>query len=134
MVISLKDMNEAAERAVQRIGFEEAQDVLKNDEAVPVDVREESEFHSLPRLPGAISMPRSRLEFRCDPASANFEPALKSGKMFLVYCQSGGRALLAAKTLTDMGVENVRLLGGIDDWVAIGGRVEEHQGRLSTFG
>lgn len=124
MVICLKDMNEAAERAVLRIGFDEARDLLVSDGAVPVDVREEDEFQSLPRLPGAVSTPRSRLEFRCDPASPNFEPALTSGKTLLVYCQSGGRALLAAKTMVDMGVENVRLLGGVEGWVANGGQIE----------
>ena len=125
MALSLKDITQAAERDVTRIDISEAQRLLETGEAVPIDVREEAEFKTLPRLADAVSIPRSHLEFKCDPASPNFEPALDTGKTLLVYCRSGGRALLAAKTMTDMGVTNVRLLGGIQDWMAKGGDVED---------
>jgi rhodanese-related sulfurtransferase len=53
------------------------------------------------------------------------DPALASGKRVIVYCGSGGRAALAAKTLVDMGVGQVaNLVGGFQAWVQSGGDVE----------
>jgi rhodanese-related sulfurtransferase len=43
----------------------------------------------------------------------------------VVYCASGGRSALAAKTLKDMGIENVaNMLGGFTAWQQNGGPIE----------
>lgn len=125
MPITLERLQAEAKKSVPIITFADARKMLEEDQALAVDVREEDEFKSLPRLPGAVSVPRSRLEFMCDPASPSYAKELSSGKKLLVYCRSGGRALLAAKTMVDMGVGDVCLLGGIQDWVAAGGQVDE---------
>jgi rhodanese-related sulfurtransferase len=124
MATTLKSLQEDAEKAVTKIDFVDAKRLLDEGRAVAVDIREEEEFRTLETLPGAISIPRSRLEFKCDPASPFYETALNTEKTILVYCNTGGRALLAAKTMLDMGVENTRLLGGIQGWIASGGDVE----------
>jgi rhodanese-related sulfurtransferase len=42
-----------------------------------------------------------------------------------VYCASGGRSALAAKTLKDMGIDHVvNMLGGFTAWQQKGGKVE----------
>jgi rhodanese-related sulfurtransferase len=53
-------------------------------------------------------------------------PALGSGKRILLFCASGGRSALAAKTLGEMGVPNVAHVGGgFNAWKQAGGPTEE---------
>jgi rhodanese-related sulfurtransferase len=53
-------------------------------------------------------------------------PVFASGKTILLYCQSAGRSALAAKTLKDMGLENVaHVAGGLKAWLAANGPVEK---------
>ena len=50
---------------------------------------------------------------------------LASGKRLVVYCASGGRSALAAKTLKDMGIDKVaNLRGGFTAWQQSGGAIE----------
>ena len=43
----------------------------------------------------------------------------------MVYCASGGRSALAAKTLKDMGIGKVaNMLGGFTAWQQQGGKIE----------
>jgi rhodanese-related sulfurtransferase len=43
----------------------------------------------------------------------------------VLYCGSGGRSALAAKTLAEMGIENVAsLAGGFPAWQQAGGPTE----------
>ena len=82
-----------------------------------VDVREDNEF-AAGHLPGALSLPRSRLEMAC----LDCEPLGRHpSKTVLVYCKSGRRSLLAAKTLRELGVEHpISMAGGISAWTAAG--------------
>ncbi len=69
-------------------------------------------------------MPRGFLEFKADPESPMYDPALRKDKTIILYCASGGRSALAGKTLKDMGYADVRNLGGFQDWMKSGGAVE----------
>jgi molybdopterin/thiamine biosynthesis adenylyltransferase/rhodanese-related sulfurtransferase len=74
-----------------------------------VDVRELDEW-SEGHLPGAIHVPRGNLESRIERAADRTRP-------IILYCQSGNRSVFAAKTLADLGYENVvSLAGGYTDW------------------
>jgi rhodanese-related sulfurtransferase len=46
-------------------------------------------------------------------------------KAIILYCASGGRSALSAKTLKHMGYEMVFNLGAFQDWVDSGGAVEK---------
>ncbi len=88
-----------------------------------VDVRETREVEQ-GKVPGAVHVPRGLLEFMADPASPMHNPALSSGKRLVVYCATGGRSALAAKTLQDMGIANpVNMLGGFAAWRTAGGDI-----------
>ena len=56
---------------------------------------------------GAVHAPRAFLEFMADPATERHIPELSSGKSLVLFCASGARSALAAKTLKDMGYEPV---------------------------
>lgn len=82
-----------------------------------VDVREPEEV-SGGRIAGATHIPRGWLELRIE-AIAGLDTCV------VVYCQSGVRSLLAAKTLKDMGYTRVESLdGGFEAWKGIGGAIE----------
>ena len=77
-----------------------------------VDIRETVELQQLGTVSGAMHAPRGFLEFMADPEAPMHKPELASGARLLLFCASGGRSALAAKTLLDMGIENVAHIGG----------------------
>ena len=86
---------------------------------VLVDVRETEELDS-GRIPGAKHVPRGYLESRIEAAVPD------RGAHVVVYCASGNRSALAAKTLRDeLGYQHVESLkGGITLWKDRGYEVE----------
>jgi rhodanese-related sulfurtransferase len=57
------------------------------------------------------------LEFQADSESPIYNSALNPERRFIVYCGTGGRSALAAKTLLDMGIPEVATLaGGFRAW------------------
>ncbi|HET9049463.1 MAG TPA: rhodanese-like domain-containing protein [Chiayiivirga sp.] len=87
---------------------------------VLIDVREPGEFAE-GHLPGAINLPRGVLEFKIEahPALAcQTSPALADReRAIVVYCLSGGRAMLACDSLQKLGFTRIRsLTGGIGAW------------------
>ena len=76
-----------------------------NPGAVIVDVREPAE-HSAAALRNAVHIPRGVLEFKIsEHCSAEDAP-------LLLHCAGGGRAILAARMLAEMGYTNVRAVAG----------------------
>jgi molybdopterin/thiamine biosynthesis adenylyltransferase/rhodanese-related sulfurtransferase len=79
-----------------------------------VDVREQGEWDE-GHLPGAAHIPRGNLESRID----GIEP--DRSREIVVYCASGSRSAFAAKTLGELGYENVvSLADGFREWKSQG--------------
>src|SRR4051812_2098128 len=78
---------------------------------VLIDVREQSEWDA-GHLPGAKHVPRGHLESRIEGA------APERDQRVVLYCASGNRSALAARTLAeDLGYENVEsMTGGYTLW------------------
>jgi molybdopterin/thiamine biosynthesis adenylyltransferase/rhodanese-related sulfurtransferase len=93
-------------------------EVLGNG-AVIVDVRETEEV-AQGKIPGAVHVPRGYLESRIEGAAPD------RSQRVVLYCASGNRSALAAKTLQeDLGYENVEsMTGGITLWKDRGYEVE----------
>ena len=109
---------------VTSISVDEALALVDGGDAVFVDVRERAE-HDAGAIAGAVAAPRGFLEFIADPTTPMHNAALSSGKRLVVYCASGGRSALAAKTLQDMGYSEVaNLTGGFQAWTGAGGPTE----------
>jgi molybdopterin/thiamine biosynthesis adenylyltransferase/rhodanese-related sulfurtransferase len=87
--------------------------------AVIVDVRETEEV-SAGKIPGAVHVPRGYLESRIEGAAPD------RSQRVILYCASGNRSALAAKTLRDdLGYENVEsMTGGYTLWKDRGYDVE----------
>jgi rhodanese-related sulfurtransferase len=74
------------------------------------DVRERGEYND-GQIPGATSLPRSQIEFRIQSLVPD-----RSISLFL-YDGADGRALLAAKTLAELGYSEISILdGGLPGW------------------
>lgn len=83
---------------------------ISEEDVVIIDCRENDEY-ALGSLPDAVHLSRSFLELRIEDIIPNKRTRV------VIYCQSGTRSLLACKTLTDMGYEQVESLkGGFQRW------------------
>ena len=115
----------AANAAVDQLSVEEAKPLVGRADVQFVDVRDSAELATQGKIPGAVHATRGMLEFYADPSSPAHKPELASGKRLILYCGSGGRSALAAKTLKDMGVDKVvNLVGGFGAWQQAGGEIE----------
>src|SRR3954453_4249125 len=75
-----------------------------------LDVREPDEWDE-GHIPSAVHVPRGNLESRIENAVADH------ARPIVVYCAAGSRSAFAAKTLEELGYENVvSLAGGYTDW------------------
>jgi adenylyltransferase/sulfurtransferase len=75
-----------------------------------LDVREREEWDE-GHIPGALHVPRGWFESRVEQAVPD------RTRPVIVYCQSGSRSAFAARTLEELGYEDVRnLSGGFTDW------------------
>lgn len=75
-----------------------------------LDVRERDEWDE-GHIPGAVHVPRGSLESRIETSLPD------RGRQVVVYCAAGNRSAFAAKTLGELGYENVvSLRGGFTDW------------------
>ncbi len=124
MPLTLKHLMQTATAAIPSLTPAEAQTLMANPTTLVLDVRDPSELAATGKIPGAINISRGMLEFRADPTSPSHNPALAAAKTLILYCASGGRAILAAKTLQDMGYTNIHTLGALKDWIAAGGATE----------
>ncbi|MBI5111603.1 MAG: rhodanese-like domain-containing protein [Rhodovulum sp.] len=124
MAKSLKDMLATAKAEVRTISPAEARDMMAAG-ALVVDVRDAPELSKSGKVAGAVHVSRGMLEFRADPESPYHDKVFDKAKPVIVYCASGGRSALAAKTLKEMGYTQVFNLGAFKDWAESGGAVEQ---------
>jgi len=107
-----KDMLAEANAVIESVAVLDLPYHLEDDDVVLIDVRESDERAKEGDIPGSIHVPRGLLEFRADPESPVHHPAFDPERRFILYCGTGGRSALAAKTLLDMGFPEVATLAG----------------------
>lgn len=111
-VMTAKDLVAEAAKHIETISAEDAVKLIGKPDAVFIDVREPEELQKNGKVAGAVHVPRGLLEFQVDLASPTHKPELGSGKKLVLFCGSGSRSALAAKSLNDMGVANVAHVAG----------------------
>jgi len=120
---TINELLDIANDSVTRVDFDTANEMILNG-AYIVDVREESEVAQSGKIKDAIHIPRGLIEFQLSAESTTNPLNIKKDSDILIYCAAGIRAALAAKTLQDLGFENVFNLGGLSEWVSSGGTIE----------
>ncbi len=117
-----KQMLAEANAMIETISVHDAQALVGNADVVFVDVRETVERQTSGGVKGSVHAPRGFLEMIADPEGPMHIESLASGKRLVLFCGSGVRSALAAKTLMDMGLEKVcHIAGGYRAWVEAGG-------------
>lgn len=101
-----------ANEQVETIALAEASALVDNPRILLVDIRDPRELEREGMIPGAFRAPRGMLEFWIDPESPYYKPELDDGRKLILYCGSAWRSALAAKTLREMGRDDVAHLGG----------------------
>jgi molybdopterin/thiamine biosynthesis adenylyltransferase/rhodanese-related sulfurtransferase len=87
---------------------------LTNGKPALIDVREPDE-NAQGMIPGTVHIPRGYLELRIERAVPDRAAPV------VVYCASGTRSVLAARSLAELGYTNVRsLAGGFTGWKRAG--------------
>jgi sulfur-carrier protein adenylyltransferase/sulfurtransferase len=103
---------------IDEIDAGRARELIEGRDPLVLDVREQSEWDE-GHIPGAVHVPRGHLESRIERTAP--DPA----RPILVYCSAGNRSAFAAKTLGELGYEDVTsLAGGFTDWKRNGFPVE----------
>ncbi len=95
-----------------RISSDEAQEILANDAAIVIDVRNQDEWEE-GHVAGAMWLP-------VEEVIPRFDDLPKEGKLLFI-CQVGARSGLAAEYAAAMGAESDRLFNiedGTPGWIA----------------
>jgi len=98
---------------VKTISTDEAHQLSVNNKCNLIDIREKGELDKMGRVENSNHIPRGMLEFWLDPNGPYFkEGKLDMSKEIVLFCAGGLRSALAAKSLKEMGFENVSHIDG----------------------
>ena len=116
-----------AKKAVKTVNMAEFKAMYdKKDTGLLVDVRDPDEYAS-GHIPGAVNVSRGTLEFKIWSLIGGTEKPDLNTKMAL-YCGSGWRCALAAKSLKDLGFTRVTAVNmQLADWKKAGFPFEENK-------
>jgi rhodanese-related sulfurtransferase len=114
--MNIKSANNLVNEALLEIRTISADDALAlfdEGKCNIIDIREKGELDKTGRVENSNHIPRGMLEFWLDPDG----PYFKSGKLdmskeMVLFCAGGLRSALAAKSLKEMGFENVSHIDG----------------------
>ena len=111
------DMVAQAKTEIENLSAEQVKAELDAGTAVICDIRDFRERYLKGAIPGAFALDRGMLEFWVDPASEYYRNLFTPDKRYILYCAAGGRSALSAKTMKDMGYQNVaHLESGFGGW------------------
>ena len=112
-----KAMLAEANAVIETVAVHDLPYAQDDGDTLVVDVRDTVERESEGQIPGSFHAPRGLLEFLADPESPIYKEELTPDRRIILYCGTGGRSALAAKTLMDMGFSDVAsLAGGYAAW------------------
>lgn len=101
---------------INKTDKQKAVKVVISGKAVVLDVRTKSEYKSSHAV-GAQNVELVHL-------LSGIRPKADKSTPIYVYCHSGARAGIAARSLTLRGYNNVNNVGGLSDWEEAGGKLE----------
>ncbi len=110
---SSQTLVQEALKTVKTISPSEALEKVQRKQCNLIDIRDALEIQSIGGIENSFHIPRGLLEFWLHPQSAYVEKEkIDFDKEIVLFCAAGGRSALAAKTLKDMGFENVSHVDG----------------------
>jgi len=116
---TLMDFVKEARTNTDEISIDDFLEIIEEEpELLILDIREESEY-AAGHIENAVLVPRGTLEGAADVnyKKRHAELCQARDRPIVVYCATGGRSAMAAKTLKEMGFKTVyNLWGGIELW------------------
>jgi sulfur-carrier protein adenylyltransferase/sulfurtransferase len=111
MAKTFKQIMDEARREIPEVSVEDVRARLEREPAIALlDVREKEEYRQ-GHLVGALSLPRGFLEILVEETVPDIRTPI------VAYCVNGTRALIAARTLKEMGYADVvSMTGGFTAW------------------
>jgi molybdopterin/thiamine biosynthesis adenylyltransferase/rhodanese-related sulfurtransferase len=107
---SFRELLAATKSEIREVDTARAEELRRRPGAVVLDVREPDEYEQ-GAIPGAVHIPRGTLESSVENRITDKRAPV------IIHCASGVRSAFAAKTLTDMGYEDVvSVVGGFNKW------------------
>ena len=121
MARTASQMVAEAKQQVENLTVEQVAAEIATNDLLLVDIREPQERRDKGAIPGAVSAPRGMLEFWADPSTPYHREEFDPNRRTILYCASGGRSALAARTLGELGYRDVAHLdGGFTAWQQAG--------------
>ena len=100
-------------KEIKTITTDQAHKMCDENQCNLIDIRDIRELNKEGRVENSTHIPRGMLEFWLDPDSVYFKDGkLDMNKEMVLFCAGGLRSALAAKTLQEMGFENVSHIEG----------------------
>ena len=120
--MSVEELLAAARARLERVEPDEALAALRQDRAVLVDIRSDSQRAGDGVVPEAAFVARNVLEWRLDPESPWRDRELaRTDRRIILMCNEGYQSSLAAATLQELGHTNATdLAGGFQAWRGAG--------------
>ena len=98
---------------IKTISTDEAYKMVTENQCNLIDIRDIRELEKEGRVENSNHIPRGMLEFWLDPEGSYFKKGkLDLNKEMVLFCAGGLRSALAAKSLKDMGFDNVPHIDG----------------------
>ncbi len=93
--------------AFEHINIRHVVTVALSKDAIIIDVRKFGDFRQ-GHIPMAINLPLAQIERR--------QVKLPKGKTLIVYCETGGASVQAARILAELGYEVINCVGGLKSY------------------
>lgn len=118
---TIEDRMREARSRIERLTPSEAHAAAARG-AIIVDVRCGDDRVRDGEIPGAVHVPLSVLEWRCDPASESADDRVSDlDRTIILVCKEGYSSSLAAATLKDLGFRQPGdVIGGFVAWLSAG--------------
>ena len=111
-------------KEVKTINPEQALKLSRENKCNLIDIRDVRELQKEGKVENSKHMPRGMLEFWLDPNSP-YSKNIDENKEIVLFCAGGLRSALAAKSLKEMGFENVsHIQGGFASMKANGFKID----------
>ena len=114
IIKSSKTLVKEALTQITTLDASKAKELLEKNKYYLIDIRDIRDLWNDGAIENAYHIPRGMLEFWLDPESPYYkkEKFGDSSKSFILFCAGGMRSALAAKSLKEMGYENIAHVDG----------------------
>ena len=110
---SSQTLVEEAKKNIETLKPSDVKILAEKKEITLIDVRDIRELWKEGTIENSKHIPRGMLEFWLDPESSYYKSnKIKDIKKMVLFCALGWRSALAAKSLVDMGFENIAHIDG----------------------